>query len=301
LEVRYEDDSVESVVEGSRIRLELEDGTSIQNAASDDKTATKPISLYDTDAVEEHPKSNESTDIFAGLPEIDRPKVLQAPHKMPPLFTFHRTCVYLLLSPETVDANPKSVVLKGTSPQGPLELEIPVEVRDAPDQMIHQLAARKATQELEEGQGWIKSILTDGEKPGETLPISKRYPVKTALLQRREAVRLGVKFQVGGKYCFFVAVEANEAEMAKKRKQAMDATVGKVSGEETDDWDVLDYTPESSKSQDRLNPRTYLLYQNGLRTGYVGCIKSSKRFGCTTVIVTVSKCPQDRSPCCVPC
>jgi hypothetical protein len=249
--VRYDDGSVDSVTEGSRIHLQFEDGTNFQSAGSEIETAAKPISLYDTDTVEEHPKSNETTDIFAGLPKINRPSLLQAPHKVPPLFSFNRTCVYLLLSPAAANAMPKSVVLKGTSPQGPLELEIPVEVRKVPDQMIHQLAARKATQELEEGRGWITSITTEGEKPGETLPISKRYPVKTGLLQRREAVRLGVEFQIGGKYSSFVAVEANEAEIAKKREQAINATIGKVSGEEIDDWDIIDYTPESSNFQDR--------------------------------------------------
>ncbi|KAF2440485.1 hypothetical protein P171DRAFT_524522 [Karstenula rhodostoma CBS 690.94] len=244
LEVKYDDNSVDSVTESLHVHLHLGDKKS-------DKTAAKPISLYDTDTVKEHPKANESTDIFAGLPKIDRPRILQAPHEMPPPFPFNRTCVYLLLSPAAADAKPKSVVLKGTSPQGPLELEIPIEVRKTPDQMIHQLAARKATQELEEGRGWITEAVTDGDKPGETTPISKRYPTKAALLQRREAVRLGVEFQVGGKYCSFVAVEANEAEMAKQRQQALDRFVNGGSDKETDDWDIID---DGFERRDRRNP-----------------------------------------------
>lgn len=232
LEVKYDDNSVESVTESLRVHIKLEDKT------SDQKTA-KPISLYDTDAVEEHPKANESTDIFDGLPKIDRPKILQIPHEIPPLFPFNRTCVYLLLSPETADTKPKSILLKGTSPQGPLELEIPVEIRKEPDQTIHQLAARKATQELEEGRGWITGAITEGDKSGETVPIIERYPGKNALLKRREAVRLGVEFQVGGQYCSFVAVEANEAEMAKKRQQAIDRCVSGGSDKGTDDWDII--------------------------------------------------------------
>ncbi|KAL1611872.1 hypothetical protein SLS60_000093 [Paraconiothyrium brasiliense] len=260
LEVRYEDDSVDSVTDSLRIHLNLDDQRSDQTTFSPDKLMAKPISLYDTNAKEEHPKSDEGTDIFAGLPKLDRPKILQTPHEMPPLFPFNRTCVYLLLSPSVANAKPKTVVLKGTSPQGPLELEIPVEVRTAPDQMIHQLAARKATQELEEGRGWITEAITDGEKPGETIPISKRYPAKTALLQRREAVRLGVEFQVGGKYCSFVAVEANEAEIAQKRKQTINGSLKPFSDENTDDWvqffdtnDVAYYGSSGTQSTSHTN------------------------------------------------
>lgn len=240
LEIKYENGSIDSVTENSRIHLDFDQKT------TPDKDA-KPISLYDTNAKEEHPKADESTDIFAGLPKLNRPRVLQTPQKIPSLFPFNRTSVYLLLSPSASDAKPTSVFLKGTSPQGPLELEIPVEARPTPDQMIHQLAARKAIQELEEGRGWITEAVTDGEGAGETTLVSRKYPTKFALLQRREAVRLGVEFQVGGKYCSFVAVEANEAEMAKKRQQIIDASARRTSGEESDDWEmVLDDAPKAA-------------------------------------------------------
>ncbi|OAG10661.1 uncharacterized protein CC84DRAFT_1161552 [Paraphaeosphaeria sporulosa] len=241
LELKYDDNSVDSVTDSLHVNLRFDDETTNEATA-------KPISLYDTDAVEEHPKANESTDIFAGLPKLDRPKILQAPHEIPPLFPFNRTCVYLLLSPSAAGATPKSVVLKGTSPQGPLALEIPVEIRTAPDQMIHQLAARKAIQELEEGRGWLTEATKEGEKPGEMTPIGERYPAKTALLQQREAVRLGVEFQVGSKYCSFVAVEANEAEIAKKRQQAIDRCMSSGSDKEADDWDLVDDTSDGLES-----------------------------------------------------
>lgn len=156
----------------------------------------KPISLYDPESKEEKP-TDEPQDIFAGLPKLRRPKLLQTPHEIPPLFPFNRTCVYLLMGPETSSLQPKSVVLRGTSPQGPLELEIPVENRKGSDAIIHQLAARKATQELEEGRGWIFEA-TDSDTG---VLVNEKYPARFALIQRREAVRLGVEFQVGGKYC----------------------------------------------------------------------------------------------------
>ncbi|KAF2467280.1 uncharacterized protein BDR25DRAFT_235074 [Lindgomyces ingoldianus] len=215
LEVKYEDDTVDSVVDSLRLKLNFEES----QVEGRYPLRNKPISLYDPDSKEEHPKENEPQDIFAGLPKFGRPKILQTPHKIPPLYPFNRTCVYLLLSPEASRQVPKSVILKGTSPEGPLELEIQVEIRKEPGEMIHQLAARKATQELEEGRGWVCELKTDAGAF-----IKDKYPAQFALLQKREAVRLGVEFQVGGKYCSFVAIEADDAEIAEKRKNALAKT-----------------------------------------------------------------------------
>jgi len=236
LQVKYEDDSVESVADNLRINLHLDNDNDEERMEAPDADA-KPISLYNPDVVEEHPKDGESKDIFAGLPELKRPTLLQTPHEIPALFPFNRTCVYLLMSPESSHLQPKSVVLKGTSPQGPLELEIPVEVRKEADEMIHQLAARKATQELEEGHGWL-SEATVGDTD---VSLRKRYSSQYLLLQRREAVRLGVEFQVGGKYCSFVAIEANETEIADKRRKALESTIKRSDLADDDDWEVLEH------------------------------------------------------------
>ncbi|KAF2867069.1 von Willebrand factor type A domain-containing protein [Massariosphaeria phaeospora] len=234
LQVKYEDDSVESVAESLELKLSFED-----EDAKKQETKDTPISLYDPQAKDEHPKDDEADNTLAELPGLERPKILQTPHEMPALYPFNRTCVYLLMSPEARNLQPKSVVLRGTSSEGPLELEIPVQVRKQPDEMIHQLAARKATQELEEGQGWVSNIQTDAG-----FLVKNKYPAKFELLQKREAVRLGVEFQVGGKYCSFVAVEANEAEMAEKRRKAqIQSTTNKTGHKETsevdDDWNML--------------------------------------------------------------
>ncbi|KAI4643011.1 hypothetical protein J4E93_007080 [Alternaria ventricosa] len=236
LEVKYEDDSVESVADNLRINLHMDNDNDEKQTKVPD-TDAKPISLYNPDVVEEHPKDGESKDIFAGLPELKRPTLLQTPHEIPALFPFNRTCVYLLMSPESSHLQPKSVVLKGTSPQGPLELEIPVEVRNEADEMIHQLAARKATQELEEGHGWL-SEATVGDTD---VLFQMKYSSQYLLLQRREAVRLGVEFQVGGKHCSFVAVESNETEIAEKRQKALESTVKRTDLADDDDWEVLEH------------------------------------------------------------
>lgn len=205
------------------------------NAEGYAHTEAHPISFYDPEVKEEHPKKDEAKDIFAGLPVLERPTLLQTPCQIPPLFPFNRTCVYLLMAPASSHLNPKTVVLRGTSPQGPLELEIPVELREEKDEMIHQLAARKATQELEEGRGWISKAIT-----GDTgASIREKNPPQYALLQRREAVRLGVEFQVGGKYCSFVAVEANSAEITKKRQNALQALMNRDMSED-EDWEMIE-------------------------------------------------------------
>ncbi|CAI9626502.1 unnamed protein product [Alternaria burnsii] len=232
LEVKYEDGSVESVADSLRVKLSIAGEPESKAAVSE----AKPISLYDPDVQEEHPKDGEPKNVFAGLPELKRPNLLQTPHEIPSLFPFNRTCVYLIMSPESSHLQPKSVVLRGTSPQGPLELEIPVEVRKDADQMIHQLAARKATQELEEGHGWLSEATVDDAG----VLVKDKHRTQFPLLQRREAVRLGVEYQVGGKHCSFVAVEANEAEIVEKRKKVLEATLSRDDKKNDNDWEVLE-------------------------------------------------------------
>ncbi|KAB2109656.1 hypothetical protein AG0111_0g1924 [Alternaria gaisen] len=232
LEVKYEDGSVESVADSLRVKLSIAEEPESKATVSE----AKPISLYDPDVQEEHPKDGEPKNIFAGLPELKRPTLLQTPHEIPSLFPFNRTCVYLIMSPESSHLQPKSVVLRVTSPQGPLELEIPVEVRKDADQMIHQLAARKATQELEEGHGWLSEATVDDAG----VLVKDKHRTQFPLLQRREAVRLGVEYQVGGKHCSFVAVEANEAEIANKRKKVLEATLNRDDKKNDNDWEVLE-------------------------------------------------------------
>ena len=117
------------------------------------KPATKQkISLFDTNMTDED--HNPPTGRYDHLPEIPPPKILQTPYKIPALFPFNRTSVYLLMSEEK-GRIPKSLVLRASSEHGPLELEIPISVLSDKGETIHQLAARKAVQELEEGRGWI--------------------------------------------------------------------------------------------------------------------------------------------------
>ncbi|KAK4099397.1 VIT-domain-containing protein [Parathielavia hyrcaniae] len=172
----------------------------------------KVISLFDESADPDVAMADASTDTSAGgkyshVPPVSEPKMLQAPFVIPPLYPFNRTSVYLLLSPETIQQQPKAVILRGSSPHGPVELEIPVTVLPEKGETIHQLAARKAVKELEEGRGWIYHAKDAKDAAGALLKTT--YPGRFGDMVEREAVRLGVTYQVGGKWCSFVAVEAN--------------------------------------------------------------------------------------------
>ncbi|KAF2656674.1 hypothetical protein K491DRAFT_361542 [Lophiostoma macrostomum CBS 122681] len=257
LEVKYEDDTVESVAESLRTRLNFED-LGERNTKKEEARyplRDKPISLYDPNTKED--KENED-DFMMDLPQLDRPKLMQAPQEIPALFSFNRTSVYLLLSPAASNLKPKSVVLKGTSPQGPLELEIPIQIQEYPDEMIHQLAARKATQELEEGRGWIRNIVTDtGSR------VKDKFPAQYEMIQKREAVRLGVEFQVGGKHCSFVAVEANEAEIEEQRKKALEHSINKgnstgAQDEGNDEWEMV----EETRTEESFAPGSEVAVRN---------------------------------------
>ncbi|TIC99680.1 von Willebrand factor A domain-containing protein 5A [Colletotrichum higginsianum] len=192
----------------------------------------KPISLFDAaasdgeDAVmHDVADDGTGTDRFSHIPSVKPPKVLQAPFQISPFFPHSRNSVYLLLSPdrELRDKTPESLVLRGTSTQGPLELRIPIAVLPDKGETIHQLAARKAVQELEEGRGWIYHAKSG--KDGRLL--SEAHPGRFPGMVEREAVRLGVQFQVGGKWCSFVAVDDQDNEVSvEDRELAADRVRG---------------------------------------------------------------------------
>ncbi|KAJ2897734.1 von Willebrand factor type A domain-containing protein [Zalerion maritima] len=169
----------------------------------------KAISLFDKSInLDASPAENKNIkNKYDHLPKVDEPKILQAPFEIPALFPFSRTSVYLLLSPDAPSQSIKSVKLRGSCQHGPLELDIPVTTLAEKGETIHQLAAKKAVQDLEEGRGWLTGAK---DKSGKLLKI--KYDGRFSDMVEREAVRLGVKFQVGGKWCSFVAVETKDGE-----------------------------------------------------------------------------------------
>ncbi|RMZ68798.1 von willebrand domain-containing [Pyrenophora seminiperda CCB06] len=216
LEVKYENDSVESVADSLRLRLNIDDGLNKKNnkKSKAEKSTPKPtISLYDADLIEEEPPQNRRT-----------PRHLRRP-------TNYQAALASTNTPRnTIALHFPPVVLKGTSPQGPLELEIPIEIRkECDDGMIHQLAARKATQELEEGHGWISqatTIVGDSKKP---VLVKKKYKHLFELMQRREAI-------------------------AEKRKQVLDAMVSRdMEEKEREDWEMVGSSSTCSAVHGRLD------------------------------------------------
>ena len=186
--------------------------TAATTAQSGQKPAPKEISLFNA---QEDPEKEPIKAAEEPLPDVAVPKVLQGPAKIPALFPFSRTTVYLLLSPDATHSSPESVVLQATSAAGPLRLEIPIQVLERPGQAIHQLAARKVVQDLEEGRGWT---LDATDESGRRM---KEHYSRFDEVVKREAVRLGTTFQVANKWCAFVAVPAatkDDAIAAQKEK-----------------------------------------------------------------------------------
>ncbi|KAG0368000.1 hypothetical protein BGX24_002987, partial [Mortierella sp. AD032] len=199
---------IEKVVDSLNIAVNLADRT---KAGSESVSMEKiPISLFDPSVdleLEKKPAvSLENVDmdkaISASLP-VMTPKLLQTPHIIPPLYNFNRTNIYLLMDQHCSSFTPKSVVLRGVSSHGPLELEIPIQILDTPGETIHQLAAKSAIAELEQGRGWITQL--KDESDGQLIRL--KYESQFAEMVEHEAVRLGVQFQVGGRWCSFVATE----------------------------------------------------------------------------------------------
>ena len=229
LEVKYAQDDddfevVEKVTDGmknlctagkSGDKMLLDPNEPIKSDMKKQKLEEKiqvPISLFDPNLEPDTKNNNTIADDgdTHDLPNLQPPKLLQAPHKIPSLVPFSRTTVYILMGPETIQRNPTSVVLRATSSHGPLVLDIPIEVLPERDQTIHQLAARKASQDLEESRGWIY----DGEATNGIL-IKDKYPTVLHLLVEKEAVRLGEMFQVANKWCSFVAVSTENGKITE--------------------------------------------------------------------------------------
>lgn len=161
----------------------------------------KVISLFDPDSKSDETKEEPPKNKYDHLPPVESPSVLQAPSRIPSLFPFSRTTVFLLLAPSSKNRIPERVTFRGSSPQGPVELSIPVAAAQ-PGATIHQLAARKAVLDLEEGRGWLLNA-----KNSEGKLLKTASPSIYEDLVECAAVRIGTRFQVASKWCSFVAVE----------------------------------------------------------------------------------------------
>ncbi|RLL97204.1 hypothetical protein CFD26_105337 [Aspergillus turcosus] len=197
----------------------------------------QPISLFDADYTGDEQKPDEEP-----LPDVTAPQTIQAPYKIPPLYPFIRTAAYLLLGPATTH-NPKSLIFRGTSKQGPLVLRIPIDDIGT-GETIHQLAVRKAMIELEEGHGWLTAAYGNGN------PFNNLHPGTKERVIARECEKLGTQFQVTGKHCSFVALEKDSTSDQEKEKDIADLSTSEAVGQQ-DTVRVGAIGPSSARAPNR--------------------------------------------------
>ena len=112
----------------------------------------------------------------------------QAPTRIPPIYDGTRLLVYRLFKPESL--TPKCVTITAQTPDGPLAVEIPIDEKCfSAGNLVHQLAARKRIQDLEE-------MIIDESNVHVT-----KQDVENAV------VELGVKFRLASKYTSFVGID----------------------------------------------------------------------------------------------
>ncbi|KAG0636453.1 hypothetical protein HOY80DRAFT_359314 [Tuber brumale] len=188
-----------------------------------------------------------SEDRFSHLGKLENPKILQAPHKIPPLYSQVRTVAYLLISPigDRSLRNPTSVKLQGTAPGIGIEQSIPITRLAEPGLTIHQLAARMALRDLEDGSSWLHSG-KHGINPNDDT--FQEYV-------EREGESLSIKWTLASKWASFVAVEDEFLEKEAAEKAAAKANAKKSQGEEgnsSSDGDDDYALPDSESNTETL-------------------------------------------------
>ncbi|KAJ5219251.1 uncharacterized protein N7498_001350 [Penicillium cinerascens] len=188
--------------------------TDIEDQAAVIQTPQKPISLFDENYKESNAELGATRTVDdKNLPKLTAPKVLQAPYKIPSLYPFIRSTVYLLLDPKSTHRIPQSLTFTATSKQGPLQLRIPISDLGK-GETIHQLASRKAMIELEELHGWLEKT-----KDSNGNPFTQLHSDTKQRLATRECQALGIRYQVTGKHCSFVALEEDSSASGKDQEK----------------------------------------------------------------------------------
>ncbi|CUS07911.1 unnamed protein product [Tuber aestivum] len=150
---------------------------------------------------------------FAHLKKLQGPEVTQAPFKIPPLFPYERSVVYLLVPPTTKQLKyAKSVTLSATTiAGGKLSLSIPITHIKQPGETVHQLAARMLLRDLEEGRSWLHS-----DKCG----VPGGDPARVQEYVQREGEEVGMRWSLASKWTSFIGVEEEIMDVAPIRAPA---------------------------------------------------------------------------------
>ena len=86
-------------------------------------------------------------------PPEPKAEVFQAPYVVPPVFDSQHFLIYGMFSE---NKPPSSVKISARSPDGPLEVELPVDgEKITTGKLLHTLAARAMIRDLEEGTSWM--------------------------------------------------------------------------------------------------------------------------------------------------
>ena len=210
MEVQYTQDSanddddfvlVERVTDSLRV-VAIDDDSPEAQLSKELATSTKDVSTLEQPDIT-------MTDIEAVTSspgfKVQAPKLLQTPQAIPPLYPNSRTTIYILLSPAASHLTPSAVVLHNNSSDAPITTTIPVTTLAESDTTIHSLAAKHAIHSLEQGRGWLHHA----KAPSSDALLQKAYPKHFQNLVTAEAVRLGLQYQIAGKYTSFVAVESS--------------------------------------------------------------------------------------------
>jgi hypothetical protein len=140
--------------------------------------------------------------------------IMQGPHNIPPLVPSSPVTVYAILSNSTP---PTSVWLRGTTPWGEnVQFEIPVEISPKQSYTIHQLAARRVLQELEEDPGYLC---------GGTFAVGDSA---LAGLQKIEGARIGLRYGVASKwtsYAVVTKIDGNNGSPEGERMLSVSQTI----------------------------------------------------------------------------
>jgi hypothetical protein len=189
------------------------------------------INLFDITTGVEPPIS------FPQPSDFKAPSVLQAPYKLPAVFPFSRYTVYAILSGE--EDPPSSLWLRGTTPSGEkVELEVHVQLVPERGQTIHQLAARRALQELEEGTGYIqhkKYRVNKQSKPD----IFDEWAAE-------EGLRLSLGYGLVSKWACFLAVKRMKGDAEGENQFKIEEIYPRTN--------VKQFEPQSSPGPRRRRP-----------------------------------------------
>ncbi|KAJ5503490.1 hypothetical protein N7463_006364, partial [Penicillium fimorum] len=177
------------------------------------QSSSQPISLYDENFQEPDMNHDAERGATGKLPTLIPPRGIQAPYNIPPLYPFIRTNFFLPMDSHSPEKTPKSLRFSATSHDGPLQLRIPIcDIGNG--ETIHQLASRKVMIELEEEHSWLSHVKDENGNR------FKQFHTETKKrLVERECQNLGIKFQVTGKYCSFVALEECSSSSSEQQHE----------------------------------------------------------------------------------